>query len=53
MRFAFDLWAYDDVSEHADAILAAHAGRHHALRRRLAAEYVEAFQRWTDTGQAP
>ena len=37
MSFAFDLWSHDDVSQHADAILARLRARHHALRRRLAA----------------
>ena len=36
MKFAFDLWAYDDVTAHAGAILERLRGRIHALRRRLA-----------------
>jgi len=45
MIFAFDLWSYDDVSRHADAILDGdpalvrpeHASLRRALERRLAA----------------
>ena len=51
MRFAFDLWSFEDVSEHADDI-----------RRRVdegtmpcdgawTAEQVETFSRWIDAGK--
>ena len=36
MRFAFDLWSHDDVSAHADAILARLQSGNDAVRRRLA-----------------
>ena len=36
MRFAFDLWSYDDVVEHAEAILERLRAGNDALRRRLA-----------------
>jgi hypothetical protein len=36
MELAFDLWSRDDVSEHADAILARVKGGHDALRRLVA-----------------
>ncbi|SHM85188.1 CDGSH iron-sulfur domain-containing protein [Actinacidiphila paucisporea] len=53
MTFVFDLWAHDDVSRHADAIL-----------RRLRAgtmpcdgpwptERIDAFARWIDEGKQP
>jgi CDGSH-type Zn-finger protein len=51
MRAVFDLWSYDDVSRHADAI---------ALRVRAgtmpcdgawSSEYVDTFQRWIDEGK--
>ena len=51
MTFAFDLWSYDDVSEHADAI-------YHQLEQGTmpcdtawSAEWVEAFKRWIDEGK--
>jgi len=34
--FAFDLWSHADVSQRAATILGSAAGRHYALRRRLA-----------------
>jgi hypothetical protein len=36
MSFAFDLWSHADVSQRAATILGSAAGRHYALRRRLA-----------------
>ena len=53
MRFAFDLWSHQDVSQHADAIL-----------RRLTAgtmpcdgawpqDRIEVFERWIAAGTPP
>jgi hypothetical protein len=53
MTFAFDLWAYDDVRAHADAI-------HGRLRNGSMPcdgawpdEQVNMFQRWIESGMAP
>jgi hypothetical protein len=52
MRFVFDLWAYDDVHEHAAAIL-------HRLRAGTMpcdgawpSEKVDVFERWVSAGMA-
>ena len=53
MRGAFDLWSYEDVSEHADAIAQrVHAGTMPCDVAR-SDEYVAAFQRWIDEGKRP
>lgn len=51
MRFAFDLWSYDDVTRHADGIL-------HRLRAGTMpcdgawpSEKVDVFERWVESGK--
>ncbi|HEV2636000.1 MAG TPA: CDGSH iron-sulfur domain-containing protein [Actinocrinis sp.] len=53
MRGAFDLWDYDDVSNHADAI--AHRVRAGTMPCDGAwpTEYVDTFQRWIEQGKNP
>jgi hypothetical protein len=53
MKSRFDLWDYDDVSQHADAILGAvRAGRMPCDGPWPEAK-VEVLQRWVDSGKAP
>ena len=51
MKFAFDLWSYDDVAEHADAIL----GRLHDGSMPCDGPWdethVDVFRRWIDGGK--
>jgi hypothetical protein len=51
MSVAFDLWSYDDVSEHADAIL----GRLRAGTMPCDGAWpelkIDVFQRWVDSGK--
>ena len=53
MRRAFDLWAYDDVSEHADAIMQRVRAGTMPCDGAWPEEYVEAFQRWIEDGKRP
>lgn len=50
MRRAFDVFEYDDVVRHADAI-ATSQKRKNALRRTWPASQVDTFQRWIDSGK--
>jgi CDGSH-type Zn-finger protein/truncated hemoglobin YjbI len=50
MRFAFDLWSYDDVRSHAGAILARVRNGTMPCDGAWPAERVDTFQRWIDTG---
>ena len=51
MKFAFDLWSYDDVSAHADNILArVHAGTM-PCDGAWPKEQVDTFKRWIDAGK--
>jgi CDGSH-type Zn-finger protein/truncated hemoglobin YjbI len=52
MSFAFDLWSYDDVSRHADAILARVRAGNMPCDGRWPDAKVEVFQRWVQTGKA-
>jgi hypothetical protein len=52
MRFAFDLWAYDDVSEHAEAILERLQNGTMPCDGAWPAERVAVFARWLDTGKS-
>jgi hypothetical protein len=52
MSFAFDLWSYDDVSEHADAILGAVSAGAMPCDSRWEQDRVELFRRWTQEGKA-
>jgi hypothetical protein len=50
MEFAFDLWSYDDVKEHAAAILERVQNGSMPCDGAWPEEKVEAFRRWTETG---
>jgi hypothetical protein len=49
MEFAFDLWSYDDVSEHADAILGRLKAGTMPCDGAWPREQVDLFQRWVDS----
>jgi hypothetical protein len=50
MRFAFDLWSYDDVSTHAGAILARLESGTMPCDGAWPAERIADFRRWVDAG---
>jgi hypothetical protein len=50
MQFAFDLWSYDDVSSHADAILARLDAGSMPCDGSWPVAQVEVFRRWAETG---
>jgi hypothetical protein len=51
MTFAFDLWSYDDVSQHADAILARLRAGTMPCDGAWPTPKVETFQRWVESGK--
>ena len=51
MQFAFDLWSYDDVSAHADAILERLRAGTMPCDGAWPGAQVDVFQRWTDNGK--
>jgi hypothetical protein len=51
MRFAFDLWAYDEISEHAEAILERLQNGTMPCDGAWPAERVAVFARWLETGK--
>jgi hypothetical protein len=51
MRFAFDLWSYDDVSRHADAILGAVKTGSMPCDGAWEPEQVEMLEQWIKTGK--
>jgi len=51
MQFAFDLWSYDDVSAHADAILERLRAGTMPCDGAWPDAQVDVFQRWTDSGK--
>ena len=51
MLSAFDLWSYDDVSAHADAILRAVATGAMPCDTEWPAEQVAVFRRWVEAGK--
>jgi CDGSH-type Zn-finger protein/truncated hemoglobin YjbI len=53
MRFAFDLWSQDDVSEHADAILDRLEQGSMPCDGAWPAEWVDGFRRWIEGGKQP
>jgi truncated hemoglobin YjbI/CDGSH-type Zn-finger protein len=53
MRFAFDLWSDQDVSQHADAILARLRAGTMPCDGAWPAEKIEAFERWIAAGTPP
>jgi hypothetical protein len=52
MQSRFDLWSYDDVSQHADAILGRLRDGTMPCDGAWPPEQVDAFQRWVDGGKA-
>jgi hypothetical protein len=52
MTFAFDLWSYDDVTEHADAIYQRLDQGTMPCDGAWSVEWVDAFKRWIDAGKA-
>ena len=52
MRFAFDLWAHDDVATHADAIFQRLEAGTMPCDGAWPTEHVEVFSRWIDSGKA-
>jgi truncated hemoglobin YjbI len=52
MKFAFDLWAYDDVTAHADAILERLRNGSMPCDGAWPNDRIEVFQQWVDTGNA-
>jgi CDGSH-type Zn-finger protein/truncated hemoglobin YjbI len=52
MQFAFDLWSYDDVSAHADAILERLRAGTMPCDGAWPGAQVDVFQRWTDNGKS-
>jgi hypothetical protein len=53
MKFAFDLWDYDDVTQHADAIRERLRNGSISCDGAWPDNRVDVFQRWIDTGKAP
>lgn len=51
MRFAFDLWDHDDVSVHADAILARLRSGTMPCDGAWPPEQVAVFARWIESGK--
>ena len=51
MRPAFDLWLYDDVSQHADAILARLEAGTMPCDGAWPQAQVDLFRRWTEGGK--
>jgi hypothetical protein len=51
MRFAFDLWSYDDVSQHAEAILGQLQAGTMPCAGAWPQEKIEVFSRWADAGK--
>jgi CDGSH-type Zn-finger protein/truncated hemoglobin YjbI len=50
MRFAFDLWSYDDLREHAEAIHERVANGSMPCDGRWSDDYVATLRRWIDEG---
>jgi hypothetical protein len=51
MTFAFDLWSYDDVSQHADAILDRLQKGTMPCDGAWPEEKVDVFRRWVTAGK--
>ena len=51
MSFMFDLWSYDDVSEHADEILAALAAGNMPCDAPWDSDRVDVVRRWVEEGK--
>jgi hypothetical protein len=50
MRFAFDLWSYDDVRQHAEAIAARLRNGSMPCDGAWPQDRLDVFGRWIDTG---
>jgi CDGSH-type Zn-finger protein/truncated hemoglobin YjbI/ferredoxin len=53
MRFAFDLWSHEDVSQHADAILARLTAGSMPCDGAWPQNRIEVFERWIAAGTPP
>jgi hypothetical protein len=53
MRRAFDLWSYDDVSRHSDAILGRLSAGTMPCDGAWPREQVDLFERWSEGGKRP
>ncbi len=53
MQFAFDLWSCDDVRANAQPILEQVKAGSMPCDRQWATDWVDAFERWTQTGMGP
>ena len=53
MQSQFDLWSYDDLSEHADAILSRLAEGSMPCDGAWPQGQVDLFQRWSESGKQP
>jgi hypothetical protein len=53
MQSRFDLWSHDDVSQHADAILARLRDGTMPCDGAWPAEQVDRFQHWVERGKQP
>jgi hypothetical protein len=51
MRFAFDLWSYDDVAGHADAILERLQNGSMPCDGSWPGEWIAVFARWVESGK--
>ena len=51
MSFAFDLWSYDDVSQHAEAILAQLQAGTMPCAGGWPQQKIDVFSRWADAGK--
>jgi hypothetical protein len=51
MSFAFDLWSYDDVSRHAEAILAQLQAGTMPCAGAWPQQKIDLFSRWADAGK--
>jgi CDGSH-type Zn-finger protein/truncated hemoglobin YjbI len=51
MRFAFDLWSYEDVGAHADAIYQRIEQGSMPCDGSWPADWIDAFKRWVDSGK--
>jgi truncated hemoglobin YjbI len=51
MKFVFDLWKFDDVNTHADAILERLANGSMPCDGPWAKEKIDVFRRWIDSGK--
>ena len=51
MRFAFDLWSYEDVTQHADAILERLRNGSMPCDGAWPADRIDVVQRWVESDQ--